>query len=139
MSCQRPKRRFVALERRAALLLSHRTTWDQEEAIDLIRDWGIETAPNEACGLLVLDNGYYEVYHLANEASDPTSGYKMSPASIGEVITDMETWDNDVTIWHTHPGGTVGPSDADLASLVSGCRYLVVTIPSAEVAYFGKE
>lgn len=107
--------------------------------VDQILNLGHERAPEEACGLLVIEGRTFRLYHLANESLEPTKGYSMSPMSIGEAIQSQEEWDKRTTIWHTHPGGLVGPSEMDLRAMVDGCRYMVVTLPSGEVTYFGSE
>jgi proteasome lid subunit RPN8/RPN11 len=120
------------------LLSSPRTALTPAEALDVIYDWAMELAPAEACGIIVnLPKDGYRLYHLANEATDPTGGYRISAESLAEVVESEEVWEDSVTIWHTHPGGLVGPSEGDLRNMMEGCRYMVVTLPSLEVAYFG--
>jgi proteasome lid subunit RPN8/RPN11 len=41
-------------------------------------------------------------------------------------------------VWHTHPGGLVGPSSGDLEHAVTGVNYLVVTVPGGEARHFGR-
>lgn len=36
---------------------------------------------------------------------------------------------DDVWLWHTHPGGNVGPSRMDMQNRVEGVNYLVVALP----------
>jgi proteasome lid subunit RPN8/RPN11 len=136
----RRNRRSAKLRRKAPLLLSRLVLTDQLEVVNQILDWGMETAPDEACGLLILQStSTYLLMHLKNEAENPRRTYAMSPHSIGEVIEEQRVWEEQTTIWHTHPGGTVGPSPSDLDIMVKGCRYMVVTLPGGEVNYFGAE
>jgi proteasome lid subunit RPN8/RPN11 len=108
--------------------------------IDRILNWGMEIAPDEACGLLILPStSEYLLYHLENEAENPRRSYAMSPQAIGQIVETQEVWEQQTTIWHTHPGGMVGPSPSDLEIMVKGCRYMVVTLPGGEVTYFGAE
>lgn len=97
---------------------------------------GIEAAPDEACGLLVKEaEDEYRVIQLVNRADDPTRSYQIDAETIKALALKPEVWAH-VAVWHTHPGGLVGPSAGDLEHKVERVKYLVVTIPTGEVVWF---
>ena len=104
-------------------------------AIRRIRDYGIEAAPEEACGVLVNEMDGVRVVQMLNRAEDRTSGYRIDPAMLRQLSMKPKSWAH-VAIWHTHPGGNVGPSPGDLEHKIHGVQYLVVTVPTGEATWF---
>lgn len=106
-----------------------------EVALGRILEMGIEEAPHEACGILVNETQGVRVVKLVNRAEDPTSSYRIDNTTLRQIALKPEMWAH-VAVWHTHPGGHVGPSPGDLAVKVQGVKYVVVTIPTGEVRWF---
>lgn len=42
----------------------------------------------------------------------------------------------DVWLWHTHPGGHIGPSRMDMERRIEGVNYLVVSLPDGVPARY---
>ena len=105
--------------------------------MELILDWGMEGAPREVCGIVRLRPRGYQVLQLRNDAADPTVSYRLLPSTLGDVLPNEQAFYCETTIWHTHPGGHIGPSSGDLDNLVPGAHYFVMTLPSGEVKHFG--
>lgn len=112
-----------------------------ELAYQKIFDLGMENAPEEICGLLVDESrawaggSGFRVVQLNNRAEDRCRGYVIDPATLRDLAFAPKVWDH-VTVWHTHPGGLVGPSAGDREHHLRGVRYIVVTIPTGEVVEF---
>jgi proteasome lid subunit RPN8/RPN11 len=92
----------------------------------------MECAPEEACGLAVESGDGYYFRQAVNIAEDPCRGYELNAREVSAGLNE----DDHVIIWHTHPGGRVGPSEGDLAYRIPGVTYLVVTVPSGEAVFF---
>lgn len=75
-------------------------------------------------------------FRLPNTADDPHRRFSFQTKELHEVLRGFRQ--DQVIIWHTHPGGTVGPSEGDLTEVIDGVSYLVVTIPSGEASWYGK-
>lgn len=113
-----------------------------DEIVDQVVDIGKNVAPLEACGLILPDGS---VVQLPNVSPEPLTSYVVDVDSLVDEfykfaesvvlpVSDLEPrW---FTIWHTHPGGVVGPSRADMRQKVDGFRYLVVTLPGGEASQF---
>lgn len=107
-----------------------------EAAFDRIFEVGMETAPDEACGILVREGEkQFRIVQLNNRAPDPRRAYAIDVATLRQISFKPELWSH-VRVWHTHPGGMVGPSPGDLENKVPGVKYLVITIPTGEVVAF---
>jgi proteasome lid subunit RPN8/RPN11 len=104
-------------------------------ALRRVQDLGIETAPEEACGILVDEAGGIRVVQMLNRADDRLNGYAIDPVTLRQLALKPGSWKH-VAIWHTHPGGMVGPSLGDLDHRIHGVEYVVVTIPSGETRWF---
>lgn len=98
-------------------------------------DIGMEEAPKEACGILVREFEGFRVHQLTNRAEDPTRSFRIDADTLRQLALKPKTWTN-VAVWHTHPGGLVGPSPGDLEHKVHHVKYIVVTIPTGEVREF---
>lgn len=103
---------------------------------DQIFNWGMEGAPEERCGIVVMETPQeFRVVQLRNRAEDPTRMYKIDPNTLRTMALKPDLWSH-VAIWHTHPNGMVGPSAGDLEYKIPTLKYLVVTIPTGEVVTF---
>lgn len=103
-----------------------------------IIELGMKKAPNEACGLVVpdLDLPCDEwVHELTNRSPDPTNSYTFDTSVVKELLTNPEVWE-DILVWHTHPGGRVGPSPGDMEARHPKLKYLVVALPRGEAVIF---
>lgn len=108
---------------------------DLRAATEHIFDLGMEGAPEEVCGLIVNETRGVQVIPLRNRAEDPTASYVIDNATLRQLALKPKTWAH-VAVYHTHPGGQVGPSARDLEHKISGVKYVVVTIPTGEVVWF---
>lgn len=106
-----------------------------EAALQHILGLGIEAAPEEACGLLVNEIHGVRVVPMANRAENPVNGYRIDPVTVRQLALKHKQWSH-VAVWHTHPGGLVGPSAGDLEHKLNNVNYLVVTIPTGEFVWF---
>jgi proteasome lid subunit RPN8/RPN11 len=98
-------------------------------------------APNEACGVLLPEPGDTSrrvgigarVIELPNRSMSPGDSYELQGS---DIVIELEEWlqtagrpaVNSLAIWHTHPGGGIGPSLGDLAHKLDDLSYLVVSI-----------
>lgn len=105
-----------------------------QAALERILHLGIEEAPNEACGLLVNEFEGVRVVKMINRATNPVNGYVLDASTIRQLATQRQ-WSH-VAVWHTHPGGLVGPSSGDLEHKVPNVKYVVVTVPTGEAVWF---
>jgi proteasome lid subunit RPN8/RPN11 len=106
--------------------------------IPRIIEIGLDELPNEACGVIVPDLERTPdtwVTQLRNRAPSPTNAFAIDVATIHGLVRDKELW-ADVIIWHTHPGGNIGPSEGDMRTKVEGVNYLVVTLPRGEAVRY---
>lgn len=99
---------------------------------------GRDRAPNEACGILLPEpHKNKSVFELPNRSKMPADSFELWGS---DILLQLETfcgpggeepeWNvEDLTIWHTHPGGGVGPSATDMASKPETFTHLVVAIP----------
>lgn len=105
---------------------------DEPSLISEIRQRGIEGAPHECCGLLIIREDGFELRQAENTAEDPCRSYQFQTMSLAY---DLDPSDR-IIVWHTHPRGTRGPSEGDLEVKVEGLNYLVVSIPDGHPEYF---
>ena len=111
--------------------------------IPRIIEIGLEEAPKEACGIIVPDLGYPPdqwVIPMLNRADNPLTSYKIDSQTIRHIVLDRNSegeavWD-DILVWHTHPGGSPTPSNADYDAKIPGVKYLVVALPSGQATLF---
>jgi len=112
---------------------------DPQDHLDLlvnqITRLGIDRSPNEAGGVIIPHEGPPSdwLVELANISLEPTDTCLFDMSRFQEDNYDRLCQVEDpgsVWLWHTHPGGNVGPSGMDLDHRIPGVRYLVVAIPS---------
>jgi proteasome lid subunit RPN8/RPN11 len=83
---------------------------------------------------------------VPNLADDPTKNVHMDAQDLNEalrrIVGDPARYPGNLTrelvVWHTHPGGLVGPSKVDMESrrAYRDMRCLVVTLPGGEAVQF---
>lgn len=113
-------------------LVLEKTTIEQMAEIGRLR------LPNEACGVLIPPPGWkgQQVFELPNRSKTPADSFVMSSDDIVMTLeewaaeySDPSVW-SDITIWHTHPSGAVGPSKADMENKIEQCGNLVLSLPA---------
>jgi proteasome lid subunit RPN8/RPN11 len=100
---------------------------------------GLYRAPGEACGILLPyprnSRPESQVVELPNRHKDFNQAYMVQgediAIEIGDWLAEASSEDTArLSVWHTHPGGGVGPSRGDLRSKVPNVAYLVVSLNS---------
>lgn len=91
--------------------------------------------PVEAVGL-VLPGG--RIIELPNRSLNATESFVTSGGDIRLALevahiemTELD-WAETV-LWHSHPGGGIGPSRVDMRNRVEGLRHLVITLAGDDV------
>lgn len=116
--------------------------WASPEIVDRVLRYGHAEEPNEACGIVTPDS---VVVKLPNSSQSPTDSYVISTQDLVDALHEYmarsgaEPHDlpmDHFIVWHTHPGGVVGPSGPDMKTKVSGFQYMVVTLPNGEATLF---
>ena len=107
----------------------------EESMVQEIARLGQSAYPNEACGLLLPSpvRGQ-QVIQLPNRSKEPADSVEIDDEDLilqleavyGERIPADAV--NEITIWHTHPGGNIGPSKYDLQNKPKVFKFLVVTL-----------
>lgn len=108
---------------------------------------GRQHSPAESCGLLVcgLPGLPYALLGVQNSSLTPEDETVMAGADVSEALCSlerhlgpMENWMDRLVVWHTHPGGRVGPSRMDMIfrKTLGAARCLVVTLPGGEATMF---
>jgi len=92
-----------------------------------------DEAPNEACGLIVLESGRAVRYERGRNAA--ASPYRF------ELEVDPDVWfledeGFELAVFHSHPTSSAEPSRTDLANvgLWQGRPYLILSRPTGELA-----
>lgn len=116
--------------------------WVSPEIVDQVLMFGRAEEPNEACGVVTPDS---RVVLLPNSSPSPTNSFVIATEDLVNAMNDYlarsEVHPTILTrahfiIWHTHPGGVVGPGPGDMRERVEGFQYLVVTLPTGEAVQF---
>lgn len=105
---------------------------------------GDQRRPNEACGILLpfAVNGR-QVFEIANRSPLPHDSFTMLGEDISlqlEMIFERMPMNEaqvrdllaNLTYWHTHPGGNIGPSKEDIENKPKLGKSLVVTLKDNE-------
>ena len=87
-----------------------------------------EASPFEVCGFIMRDGSIIEI---RNVAENPYDTFTMDLRQIGRKV-DVE---NIAAIWHTHPGGDIRPSKADL-NAIKLCKWDYVIVTTDEIALY---
>lgn len=93
-------------------------------------------SPNEAVGALLPKSHPFRgrtVVELPNRSETPKDGTTLL---LDDLRLELEEWIletpeeqvGELIIWHTHPGGLLGPSEEDMEQAVPGVPFLVVTL-----------
>lgn len=105
-----------------------------DQALAEIEEIGTKRLPTEACGILLPEpwRGHW-VYEVPNRSLTPQSSFAFLASDVrmtlqGWFTERPDTHGADLTIWHTHPGGGIGPSRKDMQMKVPGARFLVVAM-----------
>lgn len=101
-----------------------------DESLAAIARIGRTRSPQEACGLLLidLDATNQRVIELANQSERPQTSYEFRAENVATTLAGDPLAGVEVVIWHTHPGGSVGPSTEDVQNKLEGVPYLVVAL-----------
>jgi proteasome lid subunit RPN8/RPN11 len=107
----------------------------EQKMINQIARIGKERMPNEACGLLLpMAIAGRQVIELPNRSKTPRDSFEMRGEDMVlalEMLLQGPVPENmipSLTAWHTHPGGNVGPSRADMKQKPAHMSSLVVAI-----------
>jgi len=87
----------------------------------------VRAAPNEAVGLILNDRSVVELTNLRTEGNFEVSRDEVRLALEGEANIDQ------VTLWHSHPNGGVGPSRADVQNKSPIPYHLVISLVNGEI------
>ena len=105
----------------------------EQAVVEEIAHIGYERKPNEACGILLpVAHRGKSVFELPNRSKRPADSFELWGADIMLQLEALGDYDEDIdtlTIWHTHPGGGVGPSATDMATKPEVFTHLVVALP----------
>lgn len=107
----------------------------EKALVDEMERIGRERMPCEAAGILLpFPWRNQQVIELPNRSKTPQDHFEMHGDDIALALErflddypDPSVW-KQVVIWHTHPGGNIGPSKYDMESKIDDLRYLVVTL-----------
>ena len=77
------------------------------------------------------------VWEMPNRSKTPRTATKLLLEDVriqfSDWLEDADAYDvNGMVIWHTHPGGHVGPSSEDMKLAVPGLMFLVVALKDNE-------
>lgn len=106
-----------------------------EEIVATILQTGMERIPNEAGGIIVPTDDMPPslwVIELKNISPHPHDSFLTDLGEAEERVRlrlEHSITPADVWLWHTHPGGHVGPSRMDLENRIPQVNYLVVALP----------
>jgi len=119
-----------------------RLPWVSPEVVAQILTIGADRLPLEACGVIPPDQ---QVVETPNSHPTPTKAYAIDVEDLGNAIlayvgrSGVHPHDlsrEHFIVWHTHPLGSVGPSQGDLDTRVEGFRYVVVSMPQGPATKF---
>lgn len=79
---------------------------------------GRHRKPTEACGILltrprITADGVSWIIELPNRSKIPRNSYEINPDDLKLAMANIPA--DLAAVWHTHPGGLVGPSAGDIA------------------------
>jgi proteasome lid subunit RPN8/RPN11 len=101
----------------------------RDQDLRTIAEIGHYRKPLEACGVLLDDPHRGDrVFELPNRVLDRQDEFAMKGEDLIMVLQGYAGGPETMTIWHTHPGGQLGPSSADLQERPGELSYLVVTL-----------
>lgn len=101
-----------------------------EPLLERLTNMAMFRSPAEAVGLILPDE---RVVELPNRSLTAHNSFKVTSEDVKLVLeahnfgfTEQE-W-ADLTLWHSHPSGGVGPSRTDMQNRVPGVNHLVITL-----------
>jgi proteasome lid subunit RPN8/RPN11 len=104
-----------------------------DKALQEMIEAGEAALPNETGGILFpepLGSSWIDVMKI-NNAPDPTTGMHFSKVEIVDsclrYVKSDDDW-ADLTIWHTHPGGGIGPSRSDMRHRIPEMGNLIIAL-----------
>ena len=91
-----------------------------------LKEHAKEAAPNEAVGLL---DGIGKVFLLDNISANPHNSFVVTKEQILATVQQPGfVGVEDAVLWHSHPGGLVGPSVEDIRNKTMFKTHLVVSL-----------
>ena len=100
-----------------------------DQALDLIWKLGLERRPIEACGVLLPEPDRSRwLIEMPNRSSTPQNTWSFNLDDFRIGLDDVNTDFEKLTIFHTHPGGNIGPSRTDIRAKIEPFYYLVVAL-----------
>ena len=100
-----------------------------DQALTEIWQLGLLRRPAEACGILLPGphKGRWLV-EMPNRSALAHENYMFTVDDLKIGLSDIETDFENLTVFHTHPGGGIGPSRTDMRAKITAFRYLVVAL-----------
>lgn len=89
----------------------------------------LDSSPFEAAGLILPDG---EVKILRNRAEDPRSNFLFYKEDLTHALEGVEDV-SEIIVWHSHPGGGIGPSMIDIRQKTPFRYHLVLTIVNNDI------
>lgn len=100
------------------------------KTLQVITIKGMNRRPSEAVGVIVKGD---KVIELPNRSMTPHNSFILDVNDIAVELQNMRItmtpsdWES-LVIWHTHPGGLIGPSRIDMQNRVERLLHLVVAM-----------
>ena len=91
----------------------------------------LAAAPREVVGLLT---SLGEVIELTNLSTEPHGNFVVEKGELLHHLQRLGSVD-DLVLWHSHPGGGIGPSRTDLQQKIPFLHHLVVSIVDDDIVY----
>lgn len=85
----------------------------------------------EAVGILLQND---QIILLENSSSNPQGEFLVDKQAIIDALTGVEDI-TDITLWHSHPEGGIGPSRIDMQQKTAFPNHLVITLVVDELVY----
>lgn len=109
-----------------------------EEALREMTEAAVAALPNETGGMLfpeALGSSGKWVKVLLNHAPDPTNAMWFQNQEVIDAGLEWVEHPNDwskLTLWHSHPGGNIGPSRRDMKGKIPQMGNLVIALVDGE-------
>jgi proteasome lid subunit RPN8/RPN11 len=90
-------------------------------------------APNEACGLVLLEDGVAVEYRPGRNVLESPYRFQLEPGSPGDFFAEDEGYE--LAVFHSHPETEARPSRTDIANigLWEGRPYLILSLVRDEL------
>lgn len=98
-----------------------------DRLVGMVRD----KLPHESVGLLTADGIIIE---LTNKAESPENSFSVDKLELLHWIEQLGSVDG-LTLWHSHPGGGIGPSRTDMQQRIPFLHHLVISLVDDDVVY----